>query len=116
MRNFNCSGQPRMNANAREWNVWNCPVTGRGWFRFASIGAHWRLPTLKVTRNFFTIELSTQDRDQMAEFAIDIFGPGDSVGDLCAQQFAETLPEPMHRHFHGALRQIQLLAYLHVRS
>src|SRR5436309_15783247 len=30
VRTCNCSGQPRMNANAREWNVWNCPATGEG--------------------------------------------------------------------------------------
>ena len=28
VRSCNCSGQPRMNANAREWNVWNCLATG----------------------------------------------------------------------------------------
>ena len=52
----------------------------------------------------------------MTKLSVNVFGPGDSVGDLSAQQFAETLPEPMHRHFHGARGQIQLLADLHVRS
>jgi hypothetical protein len=54
--------------------------------------------------------------DKMAKLAVDVFRPGDGVGDLGAQQFAETLPEPMHRHFHGSLRQIQLMADLGVRS
>src|SRR6185369_9867088 len=59
---------------------------------------------------------SAQDRDQMSQFAVDIFGPGDGVGDLGAQQFAESLPEPMHRHLYGSFCQIQLMADLRVGS
>ena len=52
----------------------------------------------------------------MAKLPVDVFGPGNGVSDLCAQQFAETLPEPVHRHFHGALGQIQLMTDLYVGS
>src|SRR5262249_31659081 len=57
-----------------------------------------------------------RSRDQMAQFVVDVFRPGNGVGDLSAQQLAEPLPQPMHRYFYVSIRQIQLAANLRIRS
>jgi hypothetical protein len=35
-------------------------------------------------REFFMLAPSTEDRDQMAKLAVDVFGLADGVGNLCA--------------------------------
>ena len=63
---------------------------------------------------WFNLEPSTQDSDQVAKLSVDIFRPADGLRDLGAQHFAEALPEPVNRHFHRSLRQMELIAYLRV--
>ena len=39
----------------------------------------------------------------MPQFVLDLRRRGHRAGNLGAEQFAETLPQPEHRHFHRAL-------------
>jgi hypothetical protein len=42
----------------------------------------------------------------MPQFAVDVLWPGHSVRDFRPQQLPESLPEAMHRHFHGTFSQV----------
>ena len=61
-------------------------------------------------------QFSARDADQITQFVIDVFRPGDRVCDFCTQEFSETLAEPVHRHFHGPFGQVQMSGDLSVRS
>src|ERR1043166_6083067 len=66
--------------------------------------------------NWLNSESSTCDADQISQFAVNVFRPGDRAGDFRPQKFTEALAEPMHRHFHAPFGEVQMCGNLCVRS
>jgi len=58
--------------------------------------------------------LRAQDLKKVTQLLINLFFLGHRVRDLAAQQFAITLPQPMHRDPHRAFAHIEALADLRI--